>query len=596
MAPLARSLAILLIATSLAQGQTTERASLGTNGEQAYEQSRQPQISADGRFVAFSTGAANLVPGDTNGVWDVFLRDRRRRTTERVSVSSAGEAADDHCLVVSMSADARFVAFLSMATNLVPGDAGWPHDCFVRDRATGTTEKVSVDSAGADAWSDTEGASLSADGRFVAFWSWAGNLVPGDHNPYPDVFVRDRILGTTERASVSSSGVEADGECNRCAISADGRFVVFVSSASTLAAGDVNGWSDVFVRDRLLGTTELASLSTSGIQGDFGSSIPAISGDGRYVAFSSDARNLVPGDTNGSSDVFVRDRLLGTLERVSVTTGGGQANHASDLALAISPDGRYVSFESSAWNLVPEDTNGGADVFVRDRVRGTTERVSVATGGAEAYQSSTFGCPLSADGRFVAFDSISIDLVAGDSNGVFDIFVHDRDTSVLVLLCEPSVAGVTACPCANPAAGVGRGCDNSSRSGGATIAAEGSASLSTDDVVFTTGGEPPGVLSVLVQGDAFVLEGAVYGHGIRCVGGAQLRLFTKTAAGGGVTVPDFTGGDPTISARSAAKGDAIVAGESRWYLVYYRDPVVLGGCPASSTFNATPTRQATWAP
>jgi hypothetical protein len=203
---------------------------------------------------------------------------------------------------------------------------------------------------------------------------------------------------------------------------------------------------------------------------------------------------------------------------------------------------------------------------------------------------------VSADGRFVAFESSASNLVSGDFNNYDDIFLRDRFASGFTSLCDPGSGGVLACPCSNPPSGPGRGCDNSSSTGGASLAASGDAYLAVDSLVFTTSGEKPTATSILLQGTASPAAGVVYGQGVRCVGGALKRLFTKTASGGGITVPDFGGGDPSVSARSAAKGDTISPGQSRWYLVYYRDPTVLGGCPASSTFNATQTGQTTWSP
>jgi hypothetical protein len=167
-------------------------------------------------------------------------------------------------------------------------------------------------------------------------------------------------------------------------------------------------------------------------------------------------------------------------------------------------------------------------------------------------------------------------------------------TPVLVSSCDPGVDGVVACPCSNPPSSAGRGCDNSAATGGAVMAASGDAYLAGDSFVVTTSGEKPTATSILMQGTTTLVHGAVYGQGVRCVGGALKRLFVKTAVAGSITAPDFGAGDPTISARSAAKGDVIQPGQSRWYLVYYRDPTVLGGCPASSTFNATQTGQVSW--
>src|SRR4051794_1659284 len=241
----------------------------------------------------------------------------------------------------------------------------------------GSTERVSVGPGGRQADGDSFFPSISADGRFVAFYSYATNLVPGDTNGQLDGFVRDRLKGTTERVSVGPGGRQGDGPSSLPSISGDGRFVTFRSGATNLVSGDTNGRTDVFVRDRLKGTTERVSVSSSGAQGDDDSDWASISSDGRFVAFMSAATNLVKGDTNRacdeegtcSPDVFVRDRLKGTTERVSVSSSGKQTSSGSfSYFPSISGDGRFVAFGSDATNLVPGDTNREGDIFVRDRV------------------------------------------------------------------------------------------------------------------------------------------------------------------------------------------------------------------------------------
>jgi Tol biopolymer transport system component len=423
------AIAVLLAAAASAQPGTTERASVSSSGEQGNDLSGSPSISADGRFVAFSSYASNLVPGDTNGDLDVFVRDRELGTTERVSLSPIGDQGDGDSYYPSISADGRFVAFQSSASSLVPGDTNGVVDVFVRDRQLGTTERVSVSSSGGQGNNESGYPSISADGRFVAFQSYASNLVPGDTNGRADVFVRDRQLETTERVSLSSSGEQGNSESWYLSISADGRFVAFQSSASNLVPGDTNVDHDVFVRDRQLGTTGRVSVSSSGEQGNYAASrYPSISADGRFVAFSSYAPNLVPGDTNGTHDVFVRDRELGTTERVSLSSSGEQGNSQS-WDPSISADGRFVAFFSWASNLVPGDTNGYLDAFVRDRELGTTERVSLSSSGEQGNDISGwfYALSVSANGRFVAFRSDASNLVAGDTNGYRDVFVRDRE-------------------------------------------------------------------------------------------------------------------------------------------------------------------------
>jgi hypothetical protein len=315
------------------------------------------------------------------------------------------------------------------------------------------------------------------------------------------------------------------------------------------------------------------------------------------VAFESSATDLVPADTNGLSDVFVRDRQSGTTERVSVDSSGSQGNGSSynPSVPGISADGRYVAFVSYASNLVNGDTNGHSDVFVRDRQSGTTELVSVDSAGAQANADCYFSL-ISTDGRIVAFYTAATDLVAGDTNGTYDAFVHDRAYSPFTSLCDPGVGGVIACPCSNPPGALGRGCDNSSGTGGAILSATGIAYISQDTLVFTTAGEKPTATSIVLQGTTQLSSGVPYGQGVRCVGGTLKRLFVKAASGGSITAPDFGAGDPSVSARSAARGDVIGAGQSRFYLVFYRDPIVLGGCPVTRTFNATQSGRVDWLP
>jgi hypothetical protein len=291
----------------------------------------------------------------------------------------------------------------------------------------------------------------------------------------------------------------------------------------------------------------------------------------------------------------VHDSLTGQTERVSISSIGAQGNDES-IAPTISPDGRYVVFESAANNLVVGDTNGHSDVFLHDRMTGNTERVSVNSDGVQGNSHSYSTC-VSADGRYVAFASLARNLVSGDTNGTEDIFVRDRDSAGFTSLCDPGMDGVHSCPCSNPPSGLGRGCDNSASTGGASLSASGIAYLSSDSLVFTTSGETSNALSIVMQGNGLIPGGVAYGQGVRCLGGTIIRrLFIKAASAGSITAPDFGSGDPTVSARSAAKGDVIQAGQSRYYLVYYRDPNVLGGCPATSTFNATQTGQISWWP
>jgi hypothetical protein len=204
---------------------------------------------------------------------------------------------------------------------------------------------------------------------------------------------------------------------------------------------------------------------------------------------------------------------------------------------------------------------------------------------------------VSVDGRFVAYSSFAGTLVPGDTNGVWDAFIVDRFAPPnFVSICTPGFDGVVPCPCGNSPGGGDRGCDNSSATGGAILSATGGTYVSSDSLEFHVDGATPSALGLLLQGTAAIPTGAVYGQGVRCVGGSITRLGAKHASGGSMTIPDFEAGDPQVTAASAAKGDQIRAGDSRYYLVYYRDPAVLGGCPASSTFNATQAGRVEWSP
>jgi hypothetical protein len=422
----------VLLLTVPAIGQETTRVSVDSSGAEGDNDSDYdgPSISADGQVVAFSSYASNLVAGDTNGYWDVFVHDRATGITERVSVDSSGGEGNGDSPFAKISADGQIVAFASSSSNLVAGDTNGAYDVFVHDRATGITERVSVDSSGGEGNGESgsyfHGTSISADGQIVAFQSIATNLVAGDTNGAWDVFIHDRATGITERVSVRSNGNQGNDESASPSISADGQIVAFRSAASNLVAGDTNGVWDVFVHNRVTGNTKRVSVDSSGVEGNSYSVYTAISADGKVVGFESLSSNLVAGDTNRDYDVFVHDRATGITERVSVGSSGGQGNDFSYWP-SLSEDGQIVGFHSKAYNLVAGDTNGYPDVFVHDRATGITQRVSVDSSGAEGDDDSGHdSLSISSDGQVVAFGSLASNLVAGDTNGYRDIFVHER--------------------------------------------------------------------------------------------------------------------------------------------------------------------------
>jgi Tol biopolymer transport system component len=405
----------------------TQRLSVASDGTEGNAISISPSISGDGRYVAFESFASTLVPGDTNDAHDVFVNDRVTGATEQVSVAGDEAKGNDFSGAPSISTDGRYVAFESFASNLVPGDTNETEDVFVRDRVAGTTERVSLAGDGTQGNDFSGEPAISADGRYVAFESLATTLVPGDTNGSKDVFVHDRVTGATQRVSVADDGTQGNAFAELPSISADGRYVAFDSNASTLVAGDTNQTNDVFVRDRVAGTTGRVSVASDGTQGSLNSGEASISADGRYVAFESLAANLVPGDSTGTFDVFVRDRDAATTEMVSVAADGTPGRPGFSQQPSISADGRYVAFMSLAANLVPGDTNGTEDVIVHDRNTGTNERVSVASDGTEADFASQQPS-ISADAHYVAFESDASNLVPvpGDTNFDADVFVRAR--------------------------------------------------------------------------------------------------------------------------------------------------------------------------
>ena len=415
--------ALVLLPAAAGGPGATARISVSSSGGQADSHSLLPAIDGAGRIVAFYSDATNLVAGDTNNARDVFVRDRQAGTTVRVSVDNSGAQANSHSFAPAVSRDGRMIAFHSDASNLVSGDANNASDVFVHDRQSRATTRVSVATGGVEGNGSSSAPALSADGRFVSFVSDATNLVTDDTNAARDVFLHDRQSGTTTRISVSTAGDQGNIHSLTSAISDDGRFVAFSSYAANLVDGDTNESADVFVRDRQDDSTKRVSVYSDGTEVEGDSLAPAISADGRFVAYDSDAWLLIWGDTNEARDVFVYDRQHGLTSRVSVDDGGAQANGAS-LRPSITADGRFVAFYSEASTLVGGDSNGASDVFVHDRRSGATTRVSVGNGGTQASGDSVRPA-VSGTGAVVAFESDAVSLVSADTNGFSDVFIHE---------------------------------------------------------------------------------------------------------------------------------------------------------------------------
>jgi hypothetical protein len=415
--------AVMGLAAATASGQATLRESVDSSGNQGDNNSYVSGLSGNGRYIAFYSDATNLVPGDTNLKTDCFVRDRVTGTVTIVSVRSNGVIGNGPRSSPYVNADGTLTTFHSDARNLVNLDGNLTTDVFVHDSVTGKTTRVSVDSGGLEANGASTLPQISADGMIVAYQSMATNLVAGDTNGVSDIFVFDRTTAITTRVSVDSSGMQGNGGSYSARLSANGQFVFFYSDATNLVAGDTNAATDGFVHDLSTGMTERVTVDSSGNQGNGISYNGTITADGSVVAFYSLATNLVPGDNNAQADVFIHDRNTGTTTRVSTDSSGGQGNGGSYTA-RISPDGKFVAFASDATNLVPGDTNALTDIFQKDLTTGATVRLSVDSSGVQSNGSSSLGWS-SDDGRFVAFNSTATNLVSGDTNGFNDVFLRD---------------------------------------------------------------------------------------------------------------------------------------------------------------------------
>ena len=400
---------------------TTTRVSTAADGSQGNNSSETPAISADGRYVVFLSYADNLVSGDTNGTADVFVKDLTTNSITRVSTAADGSEGNNSSETPAISADGRYVVFLSYADNLVSDDTNGAADVFVKDLTTNSITRVSTAADGSEGNNSSETPAISADGRYVVFLSYADNLVSDDTNGARDVFVKDLTTNSITRVSTAADGSEGNNSSGNAAISANGRYVVFWSFADNLVSDDTNGARDVFVKDLTTNSITRVSTAADGSQANDYSANPGISADGRYVVFLSYAENLVSDDTNGTGDVFVKDLTTNSITRVSTTADGSGGNNSSE-APAISADGHYVVFNSSADNLVSGDINGVPDVFVKNLITNSITRVSTAADGSGGNSDS--GNPaISADGRSVVFLSNADNLVNGDTNGSPDVFL-----------------------------------------------------------------------------------------------------------------------------------------------------------------------------
>ncbi len=394
--------------------------SVDRNGGPANAGSGVAKVSHNGNRVAFVSFATDLVGVDIGDYANVFARTRSTGRTQLVTRTWTGEPTDGPSRVNGVSRTGRFVAYDSAATNIARRDTNGVYDIFVRDLEQGRSERISVTYDGKQPDRESFRPSLSGNGRIVVYDSYATNLVPHDTNGGFDVFLRNRQTDTTRRISVGPGGLQADGESTGAVISADGGVVCYESGAENLVANDGNDEPDVFCYDRATRTTELASVALDGTSGVDNAVMGDVSADGRFVVFTSLGNDYVEGDGNGFADVFVRDLQEDSTVRVSLTTAGA-GRKATSFWPSISADGSVVTFDTDG-AFVPGDTNTKYDVYRHRLTDGTTRRVSVADDGAQGSLASLLN-DLSGDGRFVVFLTDN-NFTAGADNHRTDVMIR----------------------------------------------------------------------------------------------------------------------------------------------------------------------------
>lgn len=586
-------------AISEAQGDVA-RISVDSAGVQANATSNLPVLSHDGRYVAFSSTATNLVAGGTSGARHVYLRDRQTSTTTLITRHLGVEANGDSDAPV-LSADGRFLAFHTTASNLGPVDGNGSTDVYLLDRQTNTFVVVSNGSSGPSGASCCPG--ISADGRWVAFYSGASDIVMNDTNGFADAFVFDRTnIGTpVQMVSVGLGGAPADfgsgfagqgATSGQMAVSSHPNgtdcYVAFQSMASNLVPGAITGMTTIFLRDTGTATTSLISATTTGAP-VFGACLGVgMSADSRYIVFNTSAAGVVPGDTS-YGDTFVRDRFASTTRKVSlssqqITAAGGPFMSPFPYHPSISADGRFVAFESHAANLVPNDSNNRNSIFVRDLIDNRTWRIDSGQTGAQA-NNECVAAWISGDGSTVAFASTSTNIVTPDTNVATDLFVESfRPTTYGYCFGDGTGA---ACPCGN-AGRPEKGCDNSFDTDGALLIGVGTTSLSSDTFVLAASTLTPGTSVVFIQGTASASQS--FGDGLRCVGSTVTRLGRRAADAMGTCAYGFgIAGD----APASIAGSVPASGGTRLYQAWYRNAAAF--CTAS-TFNLSNGLSVLWVP
>ncbi|MBJ6125519.1 PD40 domain-containing protein [Microvirga splendida] len=402
-----------------------QRVSVTGDGAQADERSGASALSADGRYVFFESRATNLVGEDGPFDWDIFRKDLFTGEVVRVSTNAAGEVGNGDSFSARFSADGRYAVFTSRADNLVAGDVNGKADVFLKDLVTGRVTLISTDGNRRQVSGDSGQAAISPDGRYVVFESDAPDLVPGDTNDAHDIFVKDLFTGAVARLSTSKDGQGGNGVSRFAQISPDGRYVLFESGASNLVSDDHNGNVDVFLKDILTGEIRRISTDGSGAEGNGYSYQARFSADGRSVVFTSSAGNLVSGDTNGDYDLFQKDLATGRIVRLSTSSTGAEVHGWSEEP-RLSHDGRYLFFASTANDVVPGGSNGTVyNLFRKDLLTGEVIRLSTSPEGLPADGHTGYGIDVSPDGRYALVGSWASNLVSGDTNGMYDTFLID---------------------------------------------------------------------------------------------------------------------------------------------------------------------------
>jgi len=580
-----------------------ERISVDSAGLQASAGSDRPSLSHDGRYAVFSSTATNLVAGGTTGARHVYLRDRLAGTTTLIT-RHLGVEANGNSGAPVISADGRYVAFHTTASNLGPVDVNGYQDVYLYDAQA---DAFTLASNGASGGGGATGGSccpgISPDGRWVAFYSGAPDVVVNDPNIWSDAFVFDRTnsAAPVQIVSVGPGGTTADFSSGfsipgptsgQIAVASNPNgtdcYVAFQSTASNLVPGVDNGFLLIYLRDTQSGSTSLVSANSAGAPASGACQGVSMSTDGRFVVFNSAAPNLVPGDTT-FGDTYVRDRLAGTTTKVSRSTqqiaaAGGPMQAIYPHPPSISADGRFVAFESSADNLVPNDTDDRNSVFVRDLVENRTWRVDTGPTGAQADDDCVAPC-ISPDGAVAAFVSRSTNLATADTNAVPDVFaVSFRPTTQG--FCFGDGTG-SACPCGNTGDRE-KGCGNSLGTGGALLLGIGTTSVSNDTFLLAASTLPPSTSVLFLQGASEIAQ--PFGDGLRCAGSPLVRLGGRTAdSQGACAYGAGIAGDPRVSTAGAVPA----SGGTRTYQAWYRNAAAF--C-TPSTFNLTNGLRATWAP